>query len=190
MFCGARTRKGRRCRRHALAGKRRCRLHGGLSTGPRDWRPSVVAMVAGRKRYIELRHAFGLKAPGGRPRKLRAARDVQRMAQQQLRSAIVAAESRIPAVPDDFRAALLARLAMTGLHRLEEIVSLPVDEAVMREHPAVARLVGDIARAVTKLGLRAPEGATRGQRDADLAALLAEIQADKARDGRAARTAK
>ena len=50
----------------------------------------------------------------------------------------------------------------------------------MREHPAVARLIGDIARAVTKLGLRAQEGATRGQRDADLAALLAEIQAEKA----------
>ena len=190
MFCGARTRNGDRCRRHPLAGKRRCRLHGGCSTGPRDWRASVAAMAAGRKRLIELRHALGLKAPGGRPRKFGAVRDLQRIAQQQLRSAIVAAKSRIPAVPDDFRAALLARVAMAGLHRLEEIVSLPVDEAVMREHPAVARLVGDMALAVTKLGLRAQEGATRGQRDATLAALLAEIKAEKARDGRAPRTAK
>src|SRR6266567_318785 len=66
MLCGARTRRGGRCRRHALTGKRRCRLHGGCSTGPRDWRPSVAAMVAGRKRYIERRHALGLPAPGGR----------------------------------------------------------------------------------------------------------------------------
>jgi hypothetical protein len=54
----------------------------------------------------------------------------------------------------------------------------------------VARLVGDMAASITKLGLPAAEGATHGQRDAALAALLAEIQAEKARDGRAARTAK
>jgi hypothetical protein len=65
--CGARLSGGRgRCRAWALKGKRRCKWHGGKSTGPRDWRASVAAMVAGRKRYIERRHAMGLKAPGGR----------------------------------------------------------------------------------------------------------------------------
>ncbi len=33
--CGARTRRGTACQKHPLAGKTRCRLHGGLSTGPR-----------------------------------------------------------------------------------------------------------------------------------------------------------
>jgi hypothetical protein len=33
--CGARTRQGRPCLSPAIRGKRRCRLHGGLSTGPR-----------------------------------------------------------------------------------------------------------------------------------------------------------
>ena len=33
--CGARTRAGTACRAPALRGRRRCRLHGGLSTGPR-----------------------------------------------------------------------------------------------------------------------------------------------------------
>ena len=32
--CGAKNRQGRPCRCPALRGKRRCRLHGGLSTGP------------------------------------------------------------------------------------------------------------------------------------------------------------
>jgi len=32
--CGARTRAGRPCRAPAVRGKTRCRLHGGLSTGP------------------------------------------------------------------------------------------------------------------------------------------------------------
>lgn len=34
-LCEARTRKGHPCRRAAMRGRRRCRLHGGLSTGPR-----------------------------------------------------------------------------------------------------------------------------------------------------------
>ncbi len=34
-FCEAMTRQGTPCRRRPLKDKRRCRLHGGLSTGPR-----------------------------------------------------------------------------------------------------------------------------------------------------------
>ena len=33
--CGAKNRHGLPCRAPALKGKRRCRLHGGLSTGPK-----------------------------------------------------------------------------------------------------------------------------------------------------------
>ena len=33
--CGAKTRNGSPCGKFPIAGKRRCRLHGGLSTGPR-----------------------------------------------------------------------------------------------------------------------------------------------------------
>ena len=33
--CGARTRKGAPCGCPAVRGKKRCRMHGGLSTGPR-----------------------------------------------------------------------------------------------------------------------------------------------------------
>ena len=35
LLCGARTRQGHPCRRAALRGRRRCRMHGGHSTGPR-----------------------------------------------------------------------------------------------------------------------------------------------------------
>ena len=34
-LCGAKTRSGHPCRKPALKRKRRCRLHGGLSTGPK-----------------------------------------------------------------------------------------------------------------------------------------------------------
>lgn len=35
MRCGAKTRTGTPCEIRVVAGKRRCRLHGGLSTGPK-----------------------------------------------------------------------------------------------------------------------------------------------------------
>ena len=34
-LCGARTRSNSLCAKHPIKGKRRCRLHGGLSTGPK-----------------------------------------------------------------------------------------------------------------------------------------------------------
>ena len=33
--CNARTRRGTECQKPPMKGKKRCRLHGGLSTGPR-----------------------------------------------------------------------------------------------------------------------------------------------------------
>ena len=33
--CGAKTRSGTPCAKYPIAGKRRCRLHGGLSSGPK-----------------------------------------------------------------------------------------------------------------------------------------------------------
>ena len=48
-FCEAKTRHGTACRKRPLRGKRRCRLHGGLSTGPRT--------AAGRARIAEAQRA-------------------------------------------------------------------------------------------------------------------------------------
>ena len=42
--CGAKTRSGKPCAKYPLAGKRRCRNHGGASTGPRT--PEGRAMIA------------------------------------------------------------------------------------------------------------------------------------------------
>ncbi|MBU2732856.1 HGGxSTG domain-containing protein [Acidithiobacillus ferridurans] len=33
-YCGAKTRSGTPCRRHPIAGRKRCRLHGGTNPGP------------------------------------------------------------------------------------------------------------------------------------------------------------
>ena len=42
--CGAKTRKGTSCQKPPLRGKTRCRLHGGLSTGPKT--PEGKARIA------------------------------------------------------------------------------------------------------------------------------------------------
>ena len=66
---GIHRRRSPRCRQWALIGKERCRMHGGLSTGPKtpEGKARVLAaLVEGRRRWIERLHAEGKKAPGGR----------------------------------------------------------------------------------------------------------------------------
>lgn len=46
--CGAKTRIGTPCKMRVVEGKRRCRLHGGLSTGPRT--PAGRARIAASNR--------------------------------------------------------------------------------------------------------------------------------------------
>jgi hypothetical protein len=50
--CGARTRFGASCRGLPVTGKRRCRMHGGKSTGPRtdEGRASIAASNRQRQR--------------------------------------------------------------------------------------------------------------------------------------------
>jgi hypothetical protein len=42
LRCGARTRAGRPCKRRDLYKSGRCRLHGGLSTGPKRGKPELT----------------------------------------------------------------------------------------------------------------------------------------------------
>jgi len=48
FYCGALTRKKRRCRQYKLRGRKRCKFHAGLSTGPRteEGKTKVGAAVA------------------------------------------------------------------------------------------------------------------------------------------------
>ena len=59
--CGARTRKGTPCRIRAIAGKKRCRLHGGLSTGPTSAQ-GRAAIAESNRRRAEARRAAALTA--------------------------------------------------------------------------------------------------------------------------------
>lgn len=48
VICGAKTRSGAPCRAKSEPGRKRCRFHGGLSTGPKT--------LAGKRRIAEAQH--------------------------------------------------------------------------------------------------------------------------------------
>jgi len=49
-YCGAKTRKGTPCKRRDIYENGRCRLHGGLSTGPRTEAGKRKSALNGFKR--------------------------------------------------------------------------------------------------------------------------------------------
>jgi hypothetical protein len=57
--CGARTRKGTPCRAKSEPGKRRCRFHGGKSTGPRTPEGKARIAEAQRRRWARWRAERG-----------------------------------------------------------------------------------------------------------------------------------
>lgn len=55
--CGARTRGGTPCKARALDGRTRCRMHGGLSTGPRTEAGREAIAASNRRRALMRRLA-------------------------------------------------------------------------------------------------------------------------------------
>lgn len=59
VICGARTRKGTQCKAKALPGKKRCRFHGGLSTGPKTPEGRERVAQVQRERWKKWRQSRG-----------------------------------------------------------------------------------------------------------------------------------
>ena len=57
--CGARTRKGGRCRARGLGKGGRCKFHGGSSTGPRTPEGKARSLAAARAGYQRWRATSG-----------------------------------------------------------------------------------------------------------------------------------
>jgi hypothetical protein len=57
VICGAKTRKGKPCRCKSVPGKRRCKFHGGLSTGPKTADGIERIRAAQRARWERWRRA-------------------------------------------------------------------------------------------------------------------------------------
>lgn len=55
--CNARKRNGRPCLNWPITGKKRCKFHGGMSTGPMSKKGSIAISLAQKKRWQKYRQA-------------------------------------------------------------------------------------------------------------------------------------
>ncbi|MBF9060305.1 helix-turn-helix domain-containing protein [Rhodobacterales bacterium HKCCSP123] len=62
--CCAKTRRGTSCRRLSEPGRRRCKFHGGLSTGPKSPEGKARIAAANRRRWAERRNDQASQAKG------------------------------------------------------------------------------------------------------------------------------
>ncbi|MEO1108748.1 MAG: HGGxSTG domain-containing protein [Pseudomonadota bacterium] len=60
MYCGAKLPDGSRCMSEPVKGKRRCRLHGGLSTGAKSPEGQRRQSEAAKARWAEIHEALTL----------------------------------------------------------------------------------------------------------------------------------
>jgi hypothetical protein len=144
-------------------------------------------MMAGRRAYIERRHALGLKAPGGRKsgrwwrKPVSEQERVARMIDDQL--------DHLPPAPTDTAveqwtdAELLSDFGRQGLLKARAIVMQPVK---LKEHPddeltltdiRLQKVQGELGLGAGRLAVRAQESAYRAQKFDKWPELMARIEA-------------
>jgi hypothetical protein len=155
--CGARSRRvistgpaddptmfvevGPPCRNWPVKGRKRCKLHGGLSTGPvtSEGKARVVAaMVEGRRRWIDRMRAEGKRLPGGAkpgvtPPRVKARREAKAMLQEAERWVAMTPEQRLSEARERERTAALDRLDAIREHfdRTAELVGMTGSDAAL-----------------------------------------------------------
>jgi hypothetical protein len=122
--CGAKNRRGEPCRGTIVPGKRRCRFHGGLSTGPRTVEGKARIAAAQRRRWARRR------GDDMRSEKLSAVPPVRMSPDQicglvaqetEVRAAAVRWDRATPSTHRDLVAARLAAQARLGIPAAERV---------------------------------------------------------------------
>lgn len=119
--CGARTRRGTPCQCPAIRGRRRCRLHGGRSTGPRTAaglaRIRAANMRSGRysKEHLALERRLNAFQRNG----VRSARQLPDGPARAHYEAVAWAERCPPKIAAQMQAEVRAELARAERERLE-----------------------------------------------------------------------
>jgi len=163
--------------RWPVAGRRRCKFHGGNSI--HNHRPglsaSALRAVASKQALYK---AVGLPWHGGAPRKVERVRTMVERAVVVAERAIAELEAAVPVdvrtlpVEDLTPPQALGLGSLLGLQQLVRIVRQPLDLDSLKQQ----RLIGDMALGMNKLLQRHAEG----ERSHDLIGkLLAAIEAEK-----------
>ena len=188
LICGARARHGGRCVKPALPGKRRCKWHGGLSTG---WRHAGVRNTAASLGIIHARQrlwrSLGIPWPSRR-RSVEEVRNLAEEAKAVLEPLVIGfeameAEGKVPAkaIAELTPAELLSQGTGRGLQQVIAIIGQPLTRDADGKLCDLKqqRLIGDLALGMTRLFVRAAESEFRARHDDVLDKLLAMIEAEK-----------
>lgn len=194
-ICGARLSGDRgRCRAVAIAGRSRCRWHGGRSTGPKTplGKAIVVAsMQAGRERWLAQMRALKaagniVKIPGGRrPKPPPPTRAAQDDVIERARAVAPIDRGEVPVEPvppweDQTNAEKLSTLTGKALDTTRAILDLPVDPSNLK----LLSIQKDAALSVLSTQAKVDENRLRDRERGDgaLRALLRQIEEDRARE--------
>lgn len=181
--CDALLRDGRRCRAWRAVGRKRCRNHGGLSTGPRvahrtmgpAWAASAAAKAARRAQGLPWYHGDGRKRPPGAALAHKTRGRLEGMAQE-LEAAlpvdVMTADPATLSAPD-----ALGRAELSAIRQLIRIVELPVDEDDLKQ----MRLIADVALGTTRLSARVSESRLQARKTDVLEGLLARLAEEDAK---------
>ena len=157
----------------------RCSMHGGKSTGPRNpnWRSSIAAACAGRKAYIARLHAVGLRAPGGRPRKL--SHEQRGILVAKAVAKIDGEIAGLPAVAKPWEEMTpgeqLQELTVLGMTRLKAILLRPIDYDNPLSASKQERLQSDIGLGLMSRLIRVDDNRLRDKRETGFADMLKKL---------------
>src|SRR5690348_8069658 len=174
--CGARLKQGGgHCRKWPVRGRTRCRLHGGLSTGPRVYRArDMSAAAAGRRRWLErMKRAKAegriAKIPCGR---ISGRRKGEPIEVSRARAMVKREMAKLPARMERPFAELnppemLEALTPKALCKMAEILDLPTDldslgGDVMLQHRRY-RLQAEVAQSITAARIKVDDASLRHQ---------------------------
>jgi hypothetical protein len=170
--CGAKNRKGQPCAARAIPGKRRCRFHGGLSTGPKtaDGRARIAA--AQRRRWARQRGDDTPAAPtpitatevgwelGALPLVRMGPDEICRLAEQapEVREAAVRWDRATPSTHRDLVAARLVAQTRLGIPEAKraplyaaEVEAFLIPVMVRMDHGDEEAVVIEMRRELTRL---------------------------------------
>lgn len=172
--CGAKRKNGKPCRQYPMRGKTRCRLHGGLSTGPpknnkNSWKYGIYAQgIKDEEKELYEQIKVGTLDDDIKIIKLQLARAVK--AQKEFEESVAAGNAdKLAYEPHEIKAKSHTKNVTSeldgkpGYERTETIK----DKEVTKKHPDYRKIIFQLSGRIAKLELTRSAIMTEGGDDID-----------------------